>query len=96
MPNVIDVYNEFNPKGFEVIGVNLDQEKEKALKYIQDNQIKWKHIYSGTGWKDENVGLFKVQGIPATYLVDKNGIIRYKNIRGKDIIGNKVSKLLSE
>lgn len=96
MPNVIAVYNELNPKGFEVIGVNLDEDKEKAIKYISENQIKWKHIYSGSGWKDQNVSNFKVQGIPATFLVDKKGIIRYKNIRGKELLTSKVAKLLSE
>jgi thiol-disulfide isomerase/thioredoxin len=96
MPNVIAVYNELNQKGFEVIGVNLDEEKEKAQKYITENQIKWKHIYSGAGWKDQNVSNFKVQGIPATFLIDKNGIIRYKNIRGKELLTSKVVKLLEE
>ena len=96
MPNVIAVYNQLNPNGFEIIGVNLDEVKDKAEKYITENQIKWKHIYSGQGWKDGNVSSFKVQGIPATYLVDKNGIIRYKNIRGKELLAEKVTKLLSE
>jgi thiol-disulfide isomerase/thioredoxin len=96
MPNVLAVYNELNPKGFEIIGVNLDEKKENAQKYVTDNNIKWKHIYSGAGWKDANVESFRVQGIPATFLVDKNGIIRYKNIRGKELLMGKVTKLLDE
>ncbi|HAQ62048.1 TPA: hypothetical protein DCR49_08670 [Candidatus Delongbacteria bacterium] len=96
MPNVIAVYNEMNPKGFEIIGVNLDEIKDNAQKYVKENQIKWKHIYSGQGWKDENVSSYKVQGIPATFLIDKKGIIRYKNIRGKELLTEKVAKLLSE
>ena len=96
MPNVIEVYNELNAKGFEVIGVNLDNAKEDADKYISESKIMWNHIYSGQAWKDPNVANFKVSGIPSTFLVDKNGIIRYKNIRGKKLLLDSVNKLLSE
>ena len=96
MPNVIEVYNELNAKGFDVIGVNLDNEKADADQYITSSGIKWNHIFSGDAWKDANVSNFKVQGIPSTFLVDKNGIIRYKNIRGKKNLLDSVTKLLSE
>ena len=96
MPNVIEVYNEFNAKGFEVIGVNLDNAKADADKYIAESGIKWGHIFSGEAWKDANVSKFKVSGIPSTFLVDKNGIIRYKNLRGKKPLLDSVTKLLSE
>ena len=96
MPNVIEVYNEYNAKGFEVIGVNLDNAKADAEKYITDSSIKWNHIFSGEAWKDAYVSKFKVSGIPSTFLVDKNGIIRYKNVRGKKQLLDSVTKLLSE
>jgi thiol-disulfide isomerase/thioredoxin len=98
MPNVIEVYNKYNPQGFEIIGVNLDKEdsKERALNYITENKLAWKHIFSLQGWEDPNVGNFKVTGIPATILVDKKGIIRYKYLRGKEMLSEKVEKLLSE
>ena len=96
MPNVIEVYNELNAKGFDVIGVNLDNAKADADEYIASSGIKWGHIFSGDAWKDANVANFKVQGIPSTFLVDKNGIIRYKNIRGKKQLLDSVTKLLSE
>ncbi|NOR44685.1 MAG: redoxin family protein [Candidatus Delongbacteria bacterium] len=96
MPNVIEVYNELNAKGFDVIGVNLDNAKADAEQYIASSGIKWGHIFSGDAWKDANVANFKVQGIPSTFLVDKNGIIRYKNIRGKKQLHDSVTKLLSE
>ncbi len=96
MPNVIEVYDELNKDGFEIIGINLDKTKEAPEKYIADKKMKWKHIYSGDAWTDANVTRYKVTGIPATYLVDKNGIIRYKGIRGKDLLSSKVKKLLAE
>lgn len=96
MPNVIAVYDELKSKGFEVIGVNLDEQKKNAEDFVMQNKMTWRHIYSGEGWKDINVANYQVKGIPATYLVDKNGIIRYKGIRGKKLLMEKVSKLLAE
>jgi thiol-disulfide isomerase/thioredoxin len=98
MPNVISAYENYNPKGFEIIGVNLDNVKsrDKAVSYIKDNSLTWNHIYSGLDWRDPNVALYKVNGIPSTFLIDRKGIIRYKNIRGKDLLESKIEKLLDE
>ena len=96
MPNVLAVYNELNAKGFEIIGVSLDNAKVDANNYISETKVKWNHIFSGDAWKDANVAKFKVTGIPSTFLIDKNGIIRYKNIRGKKNLLDSVTKLLSE
>ena len=96
MPNVIEVYNSLNKEGFEIIGINLDKAVDAPKKYIADKKMNWKHIYSGDAWNDANVTRYKVTGIPATYLVDKKGIIRYKSIRGKELLSSKVKKLLAE
>jgi len=98
MPNVISVYEKYKTQGFEIIGVNLDNEKDKdkALEYVKKNSIGWNHIFSGLDWNDPNVNLYKVNGIPATVLVDGDGIIRYKYIRGKELLSKKIQKLLDE
>lgn len=98
MPNVISVYEKYRSQGFEIIGVNLDNEKDKdnALGYIKENAIGWNHIFSGLDWNDPNATAYKVNGIPATILVDGNGIIRYKYIRGEELLTEKIQKLLDE
>lgn len=98
MPAVLSVYEEYGSKEFKVTGINLDKEddREKALKFIDENQIIWQNIFSGNGWDDPNVSKFNIVGIPATFLVDRKGVIRYKNLRGRDILASKVRKLLSE
>lgn len=96
MPNVKSVYNELHPEGFEVIGVNMDTNREAVIDYTKSTGIKWLHIYSGDVWKEANAQKYQVKGIPATYLVDKKGIIRYKGIRGRDLLMEKVKKLLAE
>ncbi|MBN2858284.1 MAG: TlpA family protein disulfide reductase [Candidatus Delongbacteria bacterium] len=98
MPNVIAVYERFRSRGFEIIGVNLDNEKDKnkALEYISENSIAWNHIFSGLDWNDPNVSAYKINGIPATILVDGKGVIRYKYIRGEDLLSEKIERLLNE
>lgn len=98
MPNVISVYEKYRSQGFEIIGVNLDNEKDKdnALGYIKENAIGWNHIFSGLDWNDPNATAYKVNGIPATIIVDGNGIIRYKYIRGEELLTEKIQKLLDE
>jgi len=96
LPNVRSVYDELRPEGFEVVGINLDAEREEVISFTQASQMKWLQIYSGAIWKDENAQKYQVKAIPATYLVDKKGIIRYKGIRGRDQLLEKVKKLLSE
>jgi thiol-disulfide isomerase/thioredoxin len=98
MPNVVSVYEEYSNQGLEIIGVNLDNEesREKSLEYIAGSGMKWNNIFSGKAWEDPNVSAYRIVGIPATFLVDKKGIIRYKHLRGRAIVASKVEKLLSE
>lgn len=92
IPHVIAVYDKLNSKGFEVLGVSLDRKKEDITEYMKTVDMKWKHIFPGQKLAES----FKISGIPATFLIDKKGIIRYKNIRGKEILMQKVEKLLKE
>ncbi|MBN2857925.1 MAG: TlpA family protein disulfide reductase [Candidatus Delongbacteria bacterium] len=98
MPNLVSVYEEYSNQGLEIIGINLDndQNRQNALDYISASEMKWNNIFSGKAWEDPNVTTYKIVGIPAAFLVDKKGIIRYKHLRGREILASKVQKLLSE
>jgi len=95
MPNVMRVYNEFHMKGFEIIGISLDQEKSKFESFIRDNKMEWPQIYDGKYWMSDYAKLYAVNSIPATFLIDKKGIIRFKNVRG-DKLREAVQQLLNE
>jgi peroxiredoxin len=95
MPNVISVYREFHKKGFEIIGISLDQEKERFQSFIRDNQREWPQIFDGGYWGSEYAKLYAVNSIPATFLVDKKGIIRFKNVQGQKL-RQAVLQLLNE
>lgn len=85
MPNVIKVYNEFHKKGFEIIGISLDSDKGQFEAFTQANAMTWPQIYDGKGWQSELARRYGVTGIPATFLLDKGGKIRYKAVRGDDL-----------
>jgi hypothetical protein len=79
----------------EIIGVNLDYDLQGLSKFIQEQQIAWPQISTGEGWDMSLVNLFKVNAIPKNFLLDRNGIIRYKNLHGKNLRA-KIIELLNE
>jgi peroxiredoxin len=95
MPHVKEVYAEYNSKGFDIIGISMDNNREQLDSYLQEQDMKWRQIYDGKGWKAEIGQLYAVSTIPATFLLDKQGRIRYKNLRG-DELEKAVEKLLGE
>ena len=92
-PNVVEVYNEYHEKGFDVIGVSLDMEKENWLKAIKDDGILWHNISDLKYWNNEGAKLYGISSIPSNVLIDQNGIIIAKNLRGEDL-RNKVEEIL--
>lgn len=95
MPNVIKTYEEFNPKGLEIVGISLDNKIQDAKQYIKDKKMNWPQFADGNGWKNSIGVLYGVNSIPMTYLLDKKGIIRYKNVRGEEL-REAIKKLIEE
>ena len=85
MPNVKKVYKEFNGKGFEIIGVSLDESREKFQRYLKEQDIAWPQIFDGKGWNSEVGRSYAVNSIPATFLIDRGGRIRFRNLRGEEL-----------
>lgn len=92
-PNVVRVYNEFNKKGFDVFGVSLDRTREEWLKAIDDDKLAWTHVSDLQYWNSAAAKLYAVNAIPANFLLDENGIIIGRNLRGEDLY-NKVKETL--
>ncbi len=85
MPNVIKTYDELHKKGFEIIGISLDNEREKFQNYLRENKMEWPQLFDGKYWMSEYAQVYAVNSIPATFLIDKKGVIRYKNVRGEKL-----------
>lgn len=94
-PNVVRVYNRYHDKGFEILGVSLDKNKNAWLGAIQQDGLEWKHISDLKYWNSAVVPEYQVKGIPLTYLVDPEGIIVGKNLRGATL-ENKLAEIFGE
>lgn len=82
MPNVVAAYAKYKEKGFEVIGISLDEDKGALEKFIADNKMPWPQYFDGKRWENELAQHFGISGIPATFLVGKGGKIVASNLRG--------------
>ena len=85
MPNVKKIYGKYQDKGFEIIGISLDDTEAKFKGYMDSEQMPWPQIFDGKGWRSELGQLYAVGAIPSTYLIDREGVIRYKNVRGGEL-----------
>jgi peroxiredoxin len=84
-PNVVKAYREYHPKGFAILGVSLDNNKDKWLEAIKKDQLDWTHISDLKGWQNSVADMYGVKGIPMNFLLDKEGKIIGKGLRGEDL-----------
>jgi peroxiredoxin len=92
-PAVVAAYNEFKDKNFTVLGVSLDQSRDNWINAIHADNLTWSHVSDLKSWSNEVAQLYKIQGIPANMLLDPNGKIIARNLRGEDL-HNKLKQLL--
>lgn len=93
-PNVVKMYAKYKDKGFEILGVSLDKEKEAWLQAIRQDGLTWKHVSDLKYWQCEAARLYNVTGIPMTFLIGKDGKIIAKNLRGP-ALENKLKELFN-
>ncbi len=85
-PNVVKMYNKFHAKGFEVFSVSLDKSKPSWINAINQDGLIWKSHASDLGyWNSAVVPMYNIKGIPLTFLIDKEGKIIGKNLRGEQL-----------
>jgi peroxiredoxin len=83
LPNVLAAYEKHHAKGFEIVGISLDSDRAKLDKFIADRKMTWPQYFDGKGWQTKLAGVYGVNSIPATYLLDGEGKIIAKNLRGE-------------
>jgi peroxiredoxin len=84
-PNVVRMYNKFKDKNFDIYSVSLDEEKSSWLKAIEKDGMIWNHVSDLQFWNSAAAAAYGVQAIPATFLLDKEGRIIAKNLRGEEL-----------
>ena len=81
-PNLVAAYGKYRDQGFEIVGINLDRDRAKFEKYLADNGVTWPQYFDGLGWRNKIADRFGVHGVPASFLLDRDGIVRGANLRG--------------
>lgn len=94
-PNVVRMYNKFKDKGFAIYSVSLDKTKDSWTKAIRNDNMTWTHVSDLKFWQSAAAQQYGVQAIPATFLLDKEGKIIAKNLRG-DALEQKLEEVLKE
>ncbi|MDR0581981.1 MAG: AhpC/TSA family protein [Prevotellaceae bacterium] len=84
-PTVVRAFNKYKDKGFDVFGVSLDKSKEQWVEAIGKDSLTWTHVSDLLYWNSKPAQLYGIRAIPSNVLIDENGIIIKKNLRGKEL-----------
>ncbi|MFY0598450.1 MAG: AhpC/TSA family protein [Cyclobacteriaceae bacterium] len=84
-PNVVRVYNQYKDKNFEILGVSLDRDRKSWVNAIESDGLEWLHVSDLKYFRSQAAGDYKINAIPATYLIDPEGRILVKGLRGASL-----------
>jgi peroxiredoxin len=86
LPELKNLYEQYNKEGFEIIGISLDTDKELLMKFLDKNSLPWPISCSYKGfYKDETALIYGINATPSTWLVDRKGILRFNEIKGDEL-----------
>lgn len=95
MPTIVKAYTDYHDKGFEVVGVSLDNNRQAWINALEQMKMAWPQMSDLKGWQCAGAALYNVRSIPANVLVDQQGIIVAKDLRGEGLL-QKVAELLAD
>lgn len=84
-PNLVAAFARFREKNFTVLGVSLDDNRDRWIRAIKDDQLNWTQVSDLKYWQNEVAVKYKIQNIPQNLLIDPNGVIIGKNLRGQEL-----------
>lgn len=93
-PNVVDAWQKYHDKGFTVFGVSLDRKKQSWLDAIAADNLTWTQVSDLQYWNNQASNMYAVSSIPANFLIDPQGVIIAKDLRGEDL-HNKLKELFN-
>ena len=85
-PNVVKAYDAYKIKGFDILGVSFDTDRDKWIKATKDDNLTWNHVSDLAGWKNAAGKIYGVNSIPSNVLLDKDQVIIARNLRGEDLM----------
>jgi len=81
-PNLVRLYKKYNSSGLQIIGVSLDRTKEQWEKAVSDDNLPWVHVSNLNFWNDPIARQYSIRAIPQSFLLDENGYVIAKDLRG--------------
>ena len=94
VPAIKKVYDEFHARGFEIVGISLDDDKDTLIHFAKEHEMTWPQYFDGKHWNNDISSRFGINAVPTQWLVDKHGILRDTNARGD--LEQAVERLLKE
>jgi len=94
-PNLLRLYNKYKRKGFEIFGVSIDEDKNALKRAIVADKMSWVQVHESGGWEGPVASSWKVEAIPASYLLDRSGKIAGINLQGV-ALETKILELLNQ
>ena len=95
IPNMLTQYDKYRDRGFEVVGISLDEEKEAVEGFVKEKKIPWPILYAGKGWKDPVAAHYGISGIPQLILIGRDGKVVTLNARGERL-AEELAKLFKD
>ena len=92
-PNLVKLYSRYQDKGFEILSVSIDKKSVDWKKAVSTDNLKWIQVIDDKGWEASTTMVYGVDAIPASFLIDKDGIIRAINPEGSEL-DHKIKKLI--
>lgn len=83
VPQLVETYGKFKDRGFEIVGISLDQDKPALEKFTAENKMTWPQFFDGKGWENALAQRFKIQTVPTMWLLDREGKLLDANPRGR-------------
>lgn len=93
-PSLVKIYHQYKDRGFTIVGISVDKNREKWLKAVVDDELVWTNLSNAKGW-DEVSKMYAIKAVPQNLLVDPDGIILAKNLT-KESLGNKLEDILPQ
>ena len=94
-PVILDAFNQFRDKKFEVLAVSLDASREAWLKAVREDGMPWKQVRDAQSFQGNIATEFGIQAVPCSFLLDPNGVVIARDLRGGDLV-NKLKEVLNK
>lgn len=85
IPGLVELYNQYHNEGFEIIGISLDSDIKVLKEFLASSRVTWPQYFDGKGWNNEISSHFGIHSIPSIVLIDKDGIVLRRCLRGKEL-----------